>query len=444
MQRSSLGPFGRLRQTSVWEDRAAQSGRKLTINFLVLRAEGESQPAKEAVILFAGGPGQGSVDMAGLANGPFRPIRKSRDVLMVDQRGTGRSNPLLCDEPVVQHPEVAFGHVFDPPVFRQCHADFQTRANLKLYTTEQAISDVDDVRASLGYERVLVYGVSYGTRIAQAYMRAYPDRVVAAVLDGVVPFDFRAPISYAKSAQQALDRVLADCHLAPACRNDNPDAGLQFAALLHRFDAGPVPVMVRGADSTETKVSLSRGDFGYAVRGILYRSGGGRALPAMIRRAATTGDLSEFAQRYWEREADFGGFANGLHFAIFCAEDVQFIKENEVARATADTFLGRYLVDEYRTICHDWTIAPVTDQARRPLTSPIPTLLLSGWFDPVTPPPNAERVARGLGNAVHLIVRNEAHGSGFGCARPAVLHVLTGATLAGLPPVCQAVTNLWE
>jgi pimeloyl-ACP methyl ester carboxylesterase len=164
----------------------------------------------------------------------------------------------------------------------------------------------------------------------------------------------------------------------------------------------------------------------------------------MIAQADSSGDLSAFAQRYWGRAADFGDFADGLHFAIFCAEDTQFIEEREIAGLVKGTFMGTYLIDEYRNVCRDWVTAPVGPRVREPLRTPIPTLLVTGWFDPVTPPETAERVARELPVHQVLLIRNEAHGSSLGCARPAVLYFLDKATLDGIPPVCDGVTSLWS
>jgi pimeloyl-ACP methyl ester carboxylesterase len=438
----AYGPRARCGSMMVYENREAGSGRQININFLVLKAARPTHAAP--LILFDGGPGAGSTDLAELANGPLAPIRKFRDILMVDQRGTGRSNGLLCPTAVVTRPAVAFSHVFDPEVFRTCRRELETRADLTLYTTERAIEDVDDVRQALGYDSVLVWGGSYGTRMAQAYLRRYPTRVVAAVLDGVVPFDFHAPAGYARSLQGSLDRVMADCREWPACRDSFPSLAQDFASLTTRLRDGPVPATVKRRDGKVFPVTLSPGDFGYAVRGILYGSAGARQLPGVIHRAARTGDLSPFAQRYWERAAGFANFADGLHFSVFCAEDTPFIKDDEIQTLTEGTFLGRYLIDEYRGGCKEWARASIADDFFQPVTAPAPVLLVSGWFDPVTPPSFGEAVARHLPNSKHFVVRNEAHGAAFGCAMPALLYFLERATLVGLPSVCDGVTNLFH
>jgi pimeloyl-ACP methyl ester carboxylesterase len=437
------GPRARCGTLTVAEDRAGgDGGRQIAIRYLVIPA---ARPAgREPVFLFAGGPGAGSTGMAGLATGPFGPVGRTRDIVMVDQRGTGGSNPLACPLDLIAKPALAFGHVFDPAVFAACRPGLEQRADLRLYTTERAIEDVDEVRAHLGYDRVLLWGGSYGTRIAQAYARRYPNRVAALVLDGVVPFDFRAPAGYARSLQQSVDRVFADCRAAPACDSAHPDLAAGFERIVERLRSKPESVTIRRRDGSTAAARLALGDFAYAVRGILYSSAGARGLPELLSAAARTGDLTPFAQAYWDRAANFNAdFADGLHFAIFCAEDVPFIGPAEIPELVHGAFIGRYLIDEYATVCRDWVRAPLDQGARAPLRIDAPALLLSGWFDPVTPPETGERVAAGLPNGRHLVVRNEAHGAGFGCALPATLHVLVKGTLEGLPAVCAGVTNLF-
>jgi pimeloyl-ACP methyl ester carboxylesterase len=437
-----LGPRAECGTISVWENRTTRSGRKIPIRYAVLHAE--RPDGREPVFLFAGGPGEGSTVLGNLANGPLRPVRAIRDIVLVDQRGTGGSHPLDCTADLQSHPELAFGHVFDPARFHACRTRLEQTADLRFYTTELAVQDIDEVRAALGFGRVILYGGSYGTRMAQAYLRAYPGNVVAAVLDGVVPFDFRAPVSYAASAQQSLDRVIADCQADSTCSRVNPDLARAFGRLLARLRSGPVAAEVHTGSGTPVSVALSLGDFGYAVRGILYSAERSRSLPASIHRADSTGNLSPFAQLYWQRAVGLSSVAQGLHFAVYCAEETGFIDGNESAGLGQGTFLGHYLVDEYRNICREWVRAPLGPHARDAVTAAVPTLLLSGWFDPVTPPDIAERVAARLPNHRHLVVRNGAHGSGAGCALPATLHVLIEGRLEGLPRVCDGVTSLWS
>jgi len=331
----------------------------------------------------------------------------------------------------------AFGHIFDPAAVARCRATLEPDADLTQYMTDHAIEDVEEVRARLGYEKVSLYGGSYGSRMAQAYLRRHPERVSAVVLDGVVPFDVAVPLTYARSAQQALDRVFAACAARPACQAAHPDPGGDMSAIQRRLAAERVAAKVTPRSGLPVRVPLSAGDFGYAVRGILYSARTAPELPDLLGRAIATGSLDEFAQRYYDREARFAdGFAHGLHFSVFCAEDVPFPTEQDIVDATEGTFLGRYLFDEYRHACANWPRGAIRADARTPVTARVPTLLISGWFVPSTPTQFAERVAQTLSEHRLLVAPSGAHVSAFSCAGPAAGHVLATGSFAGMPAVC--------
>ena len=421
---------------AVYENRAAGQGRRLFINYIVASARRDTGAAP--VFLFAGGPGQGSTALLGMARGWAAPIRETRDLVFVDQRGTGGSNPLRCESSRRDLPEMAFGHVYDPEVVAACRDELQVRADLTLYTTSHAIDDIDEVRSRLGYDRVLLWGGSYGTRVAQAYARRYRERVMAMVLDGVAPFDMQLPSMYARGAQVALERVFDACRTNAECAETYPDLSQDFATIVARLHAKPGTAAVRTRDGRVVPVSMSLGDFGYAMRGILYDSHVTARLPEMIHRAATTEDLSEFAQRYWARAVTLErSIALGLHLSVLCPEDVSLVQESDMEPRTRRTFLGTYLLDEYRQACRLWPQAAATAEVTRPLNADIPVLLLSGHFDPVTPPEFAERVARTLPLSRHLIDRSGGHGVTERCPLPAALHLLTGGSIDSMPAVCQ-------
>ena len=421
---------------TVFENRAAGQGRRIDIHFTVVRADRPG--ARQALFLFAGGPGVGSSTLAPSADGWARPVRARQDIVLVDQRGTGRSHLVDCPFNTEANPAAAFGHVFDPAAVARCRAALEQNADLTQYTTDLAVEDVEDIRARLGYDKVSLYGGSYGTRMAQAYLRRYPARVTAVVLDGVAPFDNAVPLTYARSAQQALDRVFSACAADPACRRAHPRPAEDMAAILRRLAAAPVKATVTRRTGPPVTVQMRAGDFTYAVRGILYNARTALELPDLLGRAAASGDLSEFAQRYFDRQVGFEGrLAYGVHFSVFCSEDVAFPTEREIVEATSGTFIGRYLFDEYRNACARWPRSAIRPDARTPVTARAPTLLLSGWFDPVTPPEFAERVARALPENRLVVSPSTAHGSVFGCAGPAAAHVLTRGTFEGMPDVCR-------
>lgn len=421
---------------TVFENRAARRGRRIDIHFLVVRADRPG--ARQALFLFAGGPGQGSTMMAPVADGWARRVRAGQDVVMVDQRGTGGSHPLDCGFNSEANPAAAFGHVYDPGAVARCRAALEQDADLTQYTTDLAIEDVEDVRARLGYEKVSLYGGSYGTRMAQAYLRRYPGRVSSVVLDGVVPFDKGGPLTYARTAQQALDRVFAACAATPACRRAHPRPADDMAAILTRLAAAPARATITRRTGPPATIRMSVGDFGYAVRGILYNARTGLQLPDLLGRAVATRDLNEFAQRYFDREVGFERtLAHGLHFSVFCSEDVPFPTERDIVEATSGTFLGRYLFDEYRHACAQWPRGSIRADARTPVAARVPTLLVSGWLDPSTPPEFAEWVARSLPESRLVVSPSTAHGSVSGCAAPAAAHLLATGSFAGMPDVCR-------
>ena len=420
----------------VFENRRTKQGRTIDVAFARWRAE--AQPAAGAVFFLAGGPGAGGVTVADSATGWASPLRSTLDLVVVDQRGTWFSHALHCAREGDTRPASAFGHIFDPAWVRECRKLLERTADLTLYSTEFSAEDLDDVRAELEYERIGVYGGSYGTRLAQAYMRRYPDRTRAVVLDGAMPFDWKVPLTYAAGAQEALNRVLDDCAARPMCRGTYPNLRADFTRLVERFRTGPIATSITDGVGATVPVTMSLGDFGYAVRGILYRPDQITQLPAWINRASASGNVSDFAQRYWERFLAFSRtFALGLHFSILCSEDVAFIRDDEVDAAAARTFLGRYVIDEYRAACGLWPVAPASAEFRKPVVSAVPTLLLSGAYDPVTPPAYADRIAAPLTNARHLVSPTAAHGSVGGCGRSAALHVLRTGTLAGMPDECR-------
>ena len=427
---NGFGEGAECRVLMVAENPDDPRSRKIPIRYALLKATGSSR-RPEAVFLFSGGPGAGSTEMVGFANGPLAPIREIRDIVLVDQRGSGGSNPLKCPAELKKYPARAFGTLFPPDAIKACQAKLSSQADLTRYTTDYAIGDIELIRQALGYPRLIMYGGSYGTRIAQAYARRYPDKTMALILDGVVPFDFSLPLTYAATLQESVDRFIA--------RNDTlPRLKEQWNALVAKFRQGPVQVTVTPRSGAPVKVGMSLGDFGYAVRGVLYRVDLSRELAKRIADAATTGNLDWFAGRYYSRAADFEeDFADGLHLGAVCNEELVWIKDADTGPATSGSFIGTYLLDEYRAACRGWPRAKVAADFQRPLTAPIPTLLVSGLYDPVTPPRIADRVAKHLPRALHVVDSAGHHGSAFGCARPATMHVFKEGTIDGIPTVCR-------
>ncbi len=434
--RPGYGERMRCGTIEVLENRNRPEGRRIALNVLVLEAAEAAD--REPLFLLAGGPGQGATDLMQLAIGPLAPINRSRDIVLVDQRGTGDSNPLLCSNGAREDPRATFGGLFKPANLARCVKEFEEIADVSLYGSDQVVADLEEVRSQLGYERVLLWGGSGGTRTALVWMRHHPHRVVGAVLDGVTPMDFRGPSGMARAAHTALERVFEDCEAQPSCRAAFPQLEHDFRKVLWLFEGGSVKTTIQREDGGDVAVSMSRGDLGYALRAMLYRAGLVAGLPKAIHETAASGDVSRYAQSLWRRDVFLRpAVAMGVHFAVYCTEDVPFIDKQKWDELTEGTFLGTYLLEQYTGVCEGWPTPATSKSFLEPVTVDVPTLILSGYYDPSTPPEMGERVARRLPNSRHVVVRNEGHGAGFGCARPAVLSFLDSASLDGLGPICE-------
>lgn len=403
------GHAARCGTLTVFEDRDAGKGRTIGIRLVVLPALADG-PLPDPVFFFAGGPGQGAAQMAGGQAGSG--LRKERDLVFVDQRGTGESNRLDCDlyRPGIQGYLMG---LLPAEGIADCARQLGARADLRLYTTPIAMADVDEVRAALGYDRINLHGGSYGTRAALVYLRQYPERVRSVVLAGVSPVNHGLPLSFARDAQHALDGVFDDCEADSACRAAFPNVRMGFAAVLARLRQQPVEVEIQPTrDAEPVRVSFGHVAFVEAVREMLYSVPQAASLPLHIHRAAA-GDfapLAEFAVRYRQRMHQ--GIALGMFLSLTCAEDIPFIDRGQIAAETRGFFLGDVRLRAHMAACESWPRGRLPAGYHDPVRSSVPVLILSGQFDPVTPPRWGVEVAKHLPNSRHVVVPRGAHSFG--------------------------------
>jgi pimeloyl-ACP methyl ester carboxylesterase len=421
---------------TVYEDRDAGAGRTIDLRVVVLRATGE-QRVMDPVVPLAGGPGGSATAGARGAAQRYAEERRERDILLVDQRGAGQSNPLHCNFPAPRGQTSFFGSLFPTDHIAMCRDKLSERADLSLYGTPLAADDLEDVREWLGYDHLNLVGGSYGTRIAQVFMRRHPESVRTAVLDALVPLG-RNPYFYgASSVDQGLEQLFADCAADTDCARAFPDFREQFAALVAQFDHGPVPTNVELADGMTQAVGFTRGDFAYAIRGILYSSASNR-LPLTIRDAYDSADLGLFAQYYLQRIGwvTDRGVATGMHFSILCSEDMAFNNWEELRGETEGTLMGPHLIREYESACDAWDTYDVPASYHDPLRSDVPTLLFSGERDPITPPAYGEEVAQHLSRSLHVVQPNSGHGTSGPCVVQLRLQLIATGSVESLDPSC--------
>ncbi len=426
---------------SVWEDRTAQRRRRIDLNVVVLEALGPAaEGAADAVTVLGGGPGEAATDDAGFLS-LNAAMRRRRDILLVDQRGTGKSNPLNCDfygpgsHDHGADPKLLAGDLFPADKVRECRDLLSRRADLKLYTTALGMDDLDEVRAWLGYPQLDVIGGSYGTRAAQVYLRRHPAAVRAVVLDGVLPVDEPIPLHHAYAGKRAIDLLLAECARDAACHAAFPNLAGELAEVMQRIDRG-VSVQVPDSKTGGTfEVTPSRGLISEGFRFMMYGSNA-RRLPLAIH-TAYQGDLAQLVQIASERRAELDHIlAMGMNFSVTCAEDLPYIDDATAARLTAGTLLGDYRIAEQKRVCSDWPRGAIPADAHTPVRSPAPVLLISGERDPVTPPEFGEHVAAGLPNGLLVIVPHGSHGVQGECADGVVDRFLDAASVRGLDVAC--------
>ena len=398
----------------VWENRAAKSGRKIGLK-VVLIPSLSPNPEPDPIFFFAGGPGQAATPLAG--NLTDEELRKHRDFVFIDQRGTGEPNGLFChlgghDDDLQSY----FTEMFPLDAVRKCREDLERKADLTLYTTDLAVDDFDEIRAWLGYGKINIVGGSYGTRAAQMYMSRHPESVRAAVIFGVVPRDELLPLSHAANGQRSLDLLLGWCEKDRDCHRKFPALREDFKAVMDRLAQGPVTVEAKNPHTHKAeKVSLSRDFIADGIRWGLY--GAGEFLPLMIHQAAG-GDFHLLGQATVNaRIGAIDGITMGVLFSVACAEDIPYIDPAEVAARTAGSFLGDYRVKQQAAACTVWPRGKAAEGHREALHTDIPILLVSGERDPVTPPAFADRAARFMTHAKKIVVPWGSHGGDDPCSQ---------------------------
>lgn len=406
-------------------------GRTLDLAFVILEALDPAERLLDAVVLLPGGPGQAFTGAAVRQSVLLpRELRRNRDVVLVDVRGVGRSAALSCDVPYPGGVKSRFGALFPLDHAIACRDALSRRAQLNQYTTAAAVDDLEDLRRWLGYSAVNLLGTSYGTRVAQVYLRRHPEAVRAAVLNGVAPVNEPVYVQHARLLQRALDRLLEECAADYDCRSAYPNLRGDLDSLIARVRREPVQVEAGG-----TRVAFGMGDLSYALRGLLYARG--RDVPAFIHRAAG-GQFTELAVYYLQRTHQFGSPDGnmGYHFSVLCAEDIAPLSDEDVAAATGGTFMGDHLIEGYRAVCRLWPHAALPAAHWTPVRSDVPTLLLSGSRDPVTPPEGGDAVAAHLRQSLHVVVSGGGHGVGGACINRMIVQLVTAGMIEAVDPSC--------
>ncbi|MBN8505458.1 MAG: alpha/beta fold hydrolase [Burkholderiales bacterium] len=387
---------------------AEPGGKTISLRVVVVPALARNK-LPDPVTLLAGGPGQAAAEMAPLLAPRYARLNQRRDLVFVDQRGTGESAPLECKVEEEAHRDTAamLDMALQYQLVERCRERLMKlpHGDLRFYTTTIAMQDLDAVRQALGAPQWNLIGVSYGTRAALEYLRLFPQAVRRTVVDGLAPADIALPKSFSVDTQAALDALLASCAAQSGCQAAYPQLAEQWQQLLARL---PQKVTLRHPVTGKAlQATLEREHVVLAARPPLYAPALSAALPGAIA-AAARGEFDGLLALSSGLMGRRGGLATGMHFSVVCAEDLPQLETN---RDAPGRDYAAYDLQRYQRICANWPRGAVEPGFYKVPAAQSPVLLTSGGADPVTPPRHGERVAKALGaKALHVVVPAAGHG----------------------------------
>ncbi len=410
-ERCSIGDGNTLLPAQCFElqvplDPDTPAGETLTLSIAKVPAR-TNRPQADPFTLIAGGPGQSATESFPSVAGAFRHILLERDIYLIDQRGTGQSHKLRCESDETNNFEFDAEKIAEHAQTCRDSLSHDTR----YFTTSVAVKDLELVREALGVKQWNIYGVSYGTRVALHYLRRYPDKVRSLILDAVVPPEVSLGPEIAVMAQRALNAMFARCSADPACAEAFPGLEDKTLTLIEELKRQPKAVQYEDLSSGQLRtVDFDHRHLAVTLRLMSYSAYGNAILPSMLYDASVNDNLAPFARQaeLQIRSLD-QSLATGMHNAVVCTEDEPFGDADIGRDASVDTYLGTDLIDALRISCEQWDAGFIDEDFKEPVTSNVPTLLLSGSADPITPPQYAESAAATLSNAKHIINTHQGH-----------------------------------
>ncbi len=417
------------------ENPAEPDGRQIALHIAVAQATG-SDIAPDPVFFFAGGPGQAAGDTWPMISSTFNQLRKSRDIVLIDQRGTGRSNALRCEAV-----EASFEDEVPLSLIRS-HAEACLQGlsgDPRFYTSTIAMTDIDRARAALGYDQINVVGGSYGSRTAQLYTRMYPERVRTMTIDSVVPMDLPLGTEHAGNLDQSIRAVFAACHADTRCEalfGAELDQLWNAIEALRQVDGRLAIADPVTGETVDTPLSADL--VVLALRMLSYSSDTQALLPMLVSEAIRDNDFSRLTQQAMMVAAELGEMiSSGMELSVMCAEDYPRFADYEPVVSARDTLMGDAFMERVIAACEVWPKGEAPADFGEPLTRDTPTLLLSGARDPVTPPRYADAVALGLMNSRHLIANGQGHSvMGIPCLREAMTDFIVAGTVSAIDDSC--------
>lgn len=416
-------------------DHSDPDGRKITLALARITSN-KRGITQDPLTIIAGGPGQSAIDSFAAVAPAFRHILKDRDLILIDQRGTGSSHPLECDAA----PDSA---ALDPDldkVRNDASACHQKQAiDTRFFTTSVAVKDIEWVRKHLRIDQWNMYGISYGTRVALHYVRRYPDKVRTLILDAVVPPSIALGPDIAPLAQRSLDLIFARCRESDDCHARFPDIKSDTDKLFTALEAAPKLVTYEDiATGQLQQITFTRNHLAITLRLMSYNALTAALIPSMLHDAIVNDNFAPLARQADLQTRTLGdSLATGLHHAVVCTEDAPFMNDAAEIQAGETSYLGDGVVDALIASCESWPAGVIDDDFKEAVNSDIPTLVLSGSADPVTPPAYGDMVAKNLTRQVHVINEDQGHmQSPLGCIPQIMAQLVATASVENLSLDC--------
>ena len=411
------------------ENPALPQGKQLQLQVMVVPAV---RPLAEPdpLVVLVGGLGQAATVDAVPLLPVFERIRRSRDILLVDQRGTGKLSPFACDfgeddEALVDASSELLLAIRNE-LLQRCLDSID--ADPRYYTTDLAVQDLDAIREFLGYSRLNLWGGSYGSRVALAYLKYKPDQVRTVTIDGVAPPGI-LPLEAAIDAERALDQVLALCNEQADCANAIPQLRVHYNELIERFSLEQTVSFTDMQTGVVREVPLSADGIQSMLFLLLYSRETARLIPLIVE-ALYSGNYQILAGL----DGASGELNIGMHYSVICSEDLPLLNEDHL---NDNLFAGDMLVRARIEGCDIWPSRQLDETFFAPVVSDKPVLIFSGSQDPVTPRRWGDSVAATLANALHVEVSGIGHiVSAYGCALSLIAQLVEEGSVASLDVSC--------
>lgn len=407
------------------------NGRTVELHVAVLPARAP-KPAESALFLLAGGPGQAATEYGALVSRFLEGVRETRDIVLMDQRGTGRSGGLSCA--LVSGFEDSVSADALPRAIERCRADWN--ADLTAFDTLAVVEDVEHVRRTLGYPSLDLWGGSWGTRTALLYMRTHPSSVRSAVLDGVTPPHRRLLADEPGFSQAALDATFKACAEDAACAAAFPDLEKRFADWLRGFEAPRAFDIIRPDTGRPGTLTLERDSIAQVIRGALYTPGTAAQVPFAIDRMMA-GDATALVTLGFNGMGLAESMYIGATLSSLCREEVQRTPSALPGGLAGGSFTGTSWYAGWVEACRDIAVRPLPDGYDAPVMVDVPVLILSGALDPITPPAYGEEALKHLPRAWHIVAPAAGHNVTVArCADDIVADFIRAADGSGLDASC--------